>query len=258
MISSATTECPVEVLISGDGFTAYITNRGKIKDENAPYDGFNICQYTGDSPEHIASCRKMLCDRLCVGNDSLIMPLQTHSTNIVTIDSLPINQKLLEGVDGLVTSLKDVVIGVSTADCVPVILADGKTGVIGVAHAGWRGAVGGVIENVIAEMVRSGADVKMIKAAMGPSICVGCFEVGEEVASEFPQCCVVRRKGWERPHVDLQRYVTDELVRCGVLKDNIMPFSPDNCTRCHSDKYFSARRLGIKSGRLHTFVKREA
>lgn len=257
MISSDENKCPIEVLISGDGFTAYITNRGEVKDKNDPYDGFNICQYTGDSPGHIASCRRMLCDKLGVDDNSLIMPRQTHSTNVLTIDKLPVDPRLLDGVDGLVTHLKNVVIGVSTADCVPVVLADGKAGVIGVAHAGWRGAVGGVIKNIVAEMVRLGADVKMIKAALGPSICVECFEVGEEVASEFPQCCVVRRKGWKRPHADLQRYVTDELVGCGVQKDNITPFLSENCTRCHPDKYFSARRLGIKSGRMHTLVKME-
>ncbi len=247
---------PCIPLLSAAGFSAYFTYRGGICNAESPYAGFNVCHYTGDSPEHISHCRALLCGHLGVEEEALVVPRQTHSTNVAVIDNIPFDNRTFEGVDALVTTLDNVVIGVSTADCVPVVLGDIDSGVIGVAHAGWRGAVGGIMGNTVSAMVSVGADASKIKAALGPSICVDCFEVGEEVAAQFPDGCVERRSGWRKPHVNLQRFVTDELVYAGLERCNISPFSKERCTLCHPATFFSARSLGVNSGRLFTFVKR--
>ena len=79
------------------------------------------------------------------------------------------------------TRLQGIVIGVNTADCVPIVLVDSQAGIVAVAHAGWRGTVGRIAKAVVEEMCRQGATVDRIQAAMGPSICQDCFEVGDEV-----------------------------------------------------------------------------
>lgn len=232
-----------EVAIA-DGVTAYFTSRGDVTD--SPYSGFNVCHYTGDNPENVARCRRWLSNRAGVSRDAFIVPRQTHSVNCLVIDSIPVAPDILENVDALVTSLRGVAIGVSTADCVPVLLADPLNGVIAAAHAGWRGAIGGIVEETLAKMTRLGADALLMKVAIGPCICKECFEVGEEVAGRFPDEYVIRTTGC-KPHVDLPGYVASRLIAGGVLPDNIiMPFA---CTRCEPDRYFSARALGINSGR---------
>lgn len=233
---------------------AFFTSRGVVDGFDGSYNGFNVCHYTGDSISHVSDCRRLLASRIGVGADRLVVPRQTHSTNVAVIKSFPVPSESIEGVDALVTSLRGVAIGVSTADCVPVLLSDDSAGVIGVVHAGWRGAVGGIVERTVETMLREGAAASGIVAALGPSICAKCFEVGEEVADQFPPECVVRNDTWPKPHVDLQRYICDKLMVCGLLAGNITPFSASMCTRCHPGIFFSARALGVNSGRVFSFV----
>lgn len=228
------------------GVKAFCTLRGEIS--ASPYSGFNVCHYTGDTEEHVSSCRRMLAEAINIPPEAIVVPRQTHSVNCLTVDSVPVPVEMLDGVDALVTRLKGVAIGVSTADCVPVLMADVAAGVIGVAHAGWRGAVNGVVPNTLARMVECGARVDCVVAGFGPSIGPCCFEVGEEVAACFPERNVVRRQGC-RPHVDIQGYITDFLKAEGVT---VMP--SHECTKCRPDRYFSARALGIASGRIFSFL----
>lgn len=229
------------------GVKAFCTLRGEIS--ASPYSGFNVCHYTGDTPEHVESSRRMLSQAIGLPVEAIIVPRQTHSVNCLTIRDLPVSAYDLEGVDGLVTDLKNLAIGVSTADCVPVLMADTKHGVIGVAHAGWRGAVGGVVQNTLACMVTLGAVASDVAVRFGPSIMSCCFEVGEEVGAYFPERNVIRRSGCH-PHVDLQGYIADILMREGVV--DIVP--SHECTKCRPSRFFSARALGIESGRIFSFL----
>lgn len=231
------------------------TSRGNADGAAAtPYSEFNLCHYTGDTQRHVAECRGRLAAWLGVSEDNIVVPRQTHSAEVRFIGSVPVGPDLIEGVDALVTTLKGVAIGVSTADCVPVALVDDKAGVAGVAHAGWRGALGGVVLRLVEEMLRRGADLSGLQAFFGPAICCGCFEVGEEVAVRFPDKYVVRKPEWPRPHVDLPGFVAAQLWDIGLRPDRIVSFSPELCTCCHPERYFSARRSGVESGRNFTFV----
>ncbi len=238
------------------GYAVMFTSRGTDSAQPAasPYSEFNLCHYTGDSPAHIASCRHLLADTLGVGEEDIVVPRQIHSTGVLTLGETLPSAEQLEGVDGLVTTARGRVIGVSTADCLPVVAVDPVAGVAGAFHAGWRGALAGIVEKGIAAMLAAGASAENIRAWIGPAICRDCFEVGEEVAALFPGECVVRRDSWPRPHVDLGAYALRSLLRVGLLEKNIAGFSPELCTRCHPDRYFSARAEGIKSGRNFTFV----
>lgn len=243
----------LNVIADRGAYKIMFTSRGAGCGSSA-YGGFNICHYTGDSVSHVADCRRNLAEALGVDAHRIIVPRQTHSVNVALINSFPTDDATLEGVDGVVSILNKVVIGVSTADCVPVILVDEIAGVVAALHAGWRGAVGGIVREGVSRMMETGAAPDRIMAYIGPSICVDCFEVGEEVAGKFPDECVVRYDDGCRPHVDLPRYVALMLKQEGIKDCNITPFAKNLCTRCHPEQYFSARALGVESGRNYTFV----
>lgn len=245
-----TVDSPFEIHEFLPGIKVVITTRGT--NDGSPYSGFNVCHYTGDDEARIAACRGRLCEMLGITPERLIVPRQTHSVNVVEIKSLPVAESSIEGVDGVVTDLDNVAIGVSTADCVPVLLADDVAGIVGAAHAGWRGAVGGIVTKTVDAMVSLGADREKIHAFIGPCIGPECFEVGEEVAARFPANCVIRQCGSEKPHVDLRKYIVAELGRCGV-PSGAVTLHPC-CTKCNPSRYFSARAIGINSGRNFSLI----
>ena len=248
------------------GVEAFSTTRGEVDRRNA-YSGVNLCDYVGDDALRVLDARLTLAMQLSVDLDDLVMPRQTHSCRVAVIDerfrALDIDKQeaALEGVDALVTSLKGVVIGVNTADCVPIVLVDGQAGVIAVAHAGWRGTVGRIGEAVVKEMCRQGASADHIQAALGPSICQECFEVGDEVVEAFKQAhfnlddIVTRNAATGKAHIDLRAANRAVLVAAGVPEGNIN--ESRHCSRCEHDRFFSARRLGINSGRTFTGIYRK-
>ena len=163
-----------------DGVEAFSTTRGEVDGRNA-YSSVNLCDYVGDDALRVLNSRITLAMQLGVDLDNLVMPRQTHSCRVAVIDerfrSLDIDRQeaALEGVDALVTTLDCVVIGVNTADCVPIVLVDDVAGVIAAAHAGWRGTVGRIARAAVEQMCRMGARADRIQAALGPSICQECF-----------------------------------------------------------------------------------
>ena len=249
-LNSALGETPVMILSDEHGILAATTWRGDEACHEDPYSGFSLCHYTGDGETHFMKCRR-LTEWCGVGNDKLFVPRQTHSVNVAVITQQNIATVNIDNHDALVTDMPRIIIGVNTADCVPVIMYDPENRVVAAAHAGWRGAVGGIVENTMDAMTRLNADPRSIRAIICPAICAGCFEVGEEVAARFPENRVIRHNGC-RPHVDLPGYVGDCMENKGVLRSNIC--QTGECTRCHPMKYFSARASGINSGRNFSFV----
>ncbi len=241
----------------GEGVTALSTRRGSPEPDN-PYSDFNACHYTGDNAAHVASCRERLCHVLGISSERLIIPRQTHSTVVAEVTSGNL-QDDFSGVDALVTALPGVAIAVNTADCVPILLADPVNRVVAAVHSGWRGTVGEIVVSAVGRMVQMGAVADEIRAVTGPSICTGCFEVGYEVASQF-------EAKWHgqgvvsdeylgvtgKYHVDLRRACRLSLEAAGIPSRNICDTSP--CSRCAPSVYFSARKLGINSGRTLSVV----
>lgn len=239
----------------GNGAEAGYTLRDAVN-PLLPYDGFNACHYTNDSPCHVKHCREELCATLNVADGHLIIPRQTHSSNVMVIDSPLTESELPEGVDALVTTKRGVTLCVNTADCVPVVLNDPESGVVGICHAGWRGVVNGVVENTVEAMRTIGADTTQMHAAMGPCICCECFEVGTEVAEKFAHIpgTVMESTTWSKPHVDLAAAIAHILSS----KLNLDPGNitmPPECTMHSWQSLFSARRMGINSGRVLTYIR---
>lgn len=239
----------------GEGVKAFSTKRGGCDDN---YSGFNITHYCGDSKEHVASCRAILCKHLGIEDNQLILPRQTHGEATIIIDEqfTSLNgeeqSNLLQGVDAIVTALPRVCIGVSTADCVPILLHDKQAGVVAAIHAGWRGTANRIAEKCIALIINKfDSNPADIRAVIAPSIGPGAFEVGDEVyeafkAADFQMEKIATRA--DKWHIDLWEANRLQLISCGIKEEHIQV--SNICTHTHHKEFFSARRLGINSGRI--------
>lgn len=167
---------------------------------------------------------------------------QIHSSVVVRVAAGACGV-LGEG-DALVSDEPGVWIGIRTADCAPVILADPIRRAVAVAHAGWRGAVGGVVTRTLERMrAEFGTEPGDVVAAVGPAIGPCCFEVGEEVAVQFG------RQG--RAYIDLRGAIVAQLAAAGVAGAQLT----GACTRCTEDRYHSFRRDREASGRMVSAVR---
>lgn len=221
----------------------------------------NCTPYTGDDIEAVQRNQQLLCTALHIEKEQLIIPYQTHSVNALVIDKEFLQQNAekrneqLQNIDALITQEKGVCLCVSTADCTPILLYDRKQQVIAVIHAGWRGSVNYIVRKTLEQMNRlyntQGED---IFAAIGPCIGFDAFEVGDEVYDAFKQNDFPMEyiSGWKpethKWHIDLQMANSVQLIDFGVPTEQIDIC--DICTFTHYEKFFSARRLGIKSGRI--------
>lgn len=226
------------------------------------YAAFNINRYCGDQEEDIRMNRLALCQLLGVSDDHLIMPHQVHLTKTICINeqflTLPamVRQEELEGVDALMTNLSGVCIGVSTADCIPVLLYDKEHHAVCAIHAGWRGTVKRIVIKAVKTMRKAyGTLPEQLRAQIGPGISLDSFEVGDEVYEAFLQegfdmSTISERK--EKWHINLPECNRQQLMSAGLLPKNVA-VSPV-CTMKQSANYFSARRLSINSGRIFTGI----
>lgn len=159
----------------------FFGRKGGVSD--GVYASLNAGRGSHDDPQKIEQNRRIIADS--IGVDGIINCYQIHSDICHIIEKPP--EKILEG-DALVTTQKDLVIGVLTADCGPILfhglLHDGKP-IIGAAHAGWGGALRGILESTIDKMIEAGAELKTIKAMVGPCIGPESYEVSEEFLNPF-------------------------------------------------------------------------
>lgn len=240
--------------------TAFSTTRnGGVS--KGDYASMNCTPYTGDDIEAVQRNQQLLCTALHIEKEQLIIPYQTHSVNALVIDKEFLQQNAekrneqLQNIDALITQEKGVCLCVSTADCTPILLYDRKRQVIAAIHAGWRGSVNYIVRKTLEQMNRlyntQGED---IFAAIGPCIGFDAFEVGDEVYDAFKQNDFPMEyiSGWKpethKWHIDLQMANSVQLIDFGVPTEQIDIC--DICTFTHYEKFFSARRLGIKSGRI--------
>ncbi|ADQ80479.1 protein of unknown function DUF152 [Paludibacter propionicigenes WB4] len=223
------------------------------------YASFNLSPFCGDAPESLSQNQQILCDQLGINLENLILPYQNHGTEVREIDEayfhLSKAEKLqyLNGIDALYTNLPGICIGVTTADCVPLLFYDPVKQVVAAAHAGWRGTCGLIAEKTIRRLVEvHKCSVKDILAVIGPSISSEVYEVGVEVIDSFKvagfdvsNICEQREGSF---FLDLWKANQQSLEKAGIPAENIE--IAGLCTFTSPDRFFSARRLGIKSGRM--------
>lgn len=245
---------------TSDNIRAFSTYRGEGSDN---YSGFNITHYCGDSQGHVTACRKELCEQLGIEDSNLILPRQTHGKKVICIDNrfTALNKEeqaeLLYGIDAIITDIPHLCIGVSTADCIPILMYDNVKGVIAAVHAGWRGTVANIAGECILTMQnRYNCFPNDITAIIGPGISLESFEVGNEVYEEFAKAGfpineiagLFPTESGEKWHIDLWEANRLLMTKCGIRPDNIT--ITGICTYKNHRDFFSARRLGINSGRI--------
>ena len=195
-----------------------------------------------DDPGRVAENRARMAAALAVRPQRLLTAYQTHSADAVTVD-VPWSPDTRPRADAIVTRARGLAIGVTTADCGPVLFADASAGVVGAAHAGWRGAFHGVLEATIKALERCGADRGRMVAALGPMIRQPNYEVGPEFVARFTTADAANegffKASARADHAlfDLPGYIAARLRRCGIAHIEDI----GRCTYGEPGEFFSYR-----------------
>lgn len=205
------------------------------------YTGLNVGLGSDDDRAAVLENRDRARDAVLPGA-TLVTLHQVHSSDVVTVTG-PIAMDARPAADALVTDQSGLLLGVLTADCVPVLFADREAGVVGAAHAGWKGALGGVTDTTLAAMEMLGAKRSRITAAIGPCIGRASYEVSEAFIDPFlvEDAESARFFGASRPgHLmfDIAAYVAARLAQAGVARVDLL----DEDTYSQPDHFFSFRR----------------
>jgi polyphenol oxidase len=203
--------------------------------------GLNVGLGSGDDPAAIAENRRRAVAAVAPGGQ-LVTVYQVHSADAVTADIWPDDAR--PHADAIVTDRPGLVLGILTADCAPVLLADVDAGVIGAAHAGWKGAVGGVTDATISAMETLGARRDRIAAAVGPCIARASYEVDAAFRLRFVRKDPANERFFadgtraEHHQFDLEAYVVHRLAATGVTRIEALGLD----TYADADRFFSFRR----------------
>lgn len=191
------------------------------------YASLNAGPGSGDDPAHVARNRDRIAHAMgLAGAADLVSLFQVHGRGVVALDGPLAGER--PRADGMVTDRPGLGLCILTADCGPLLLADPEAGVIGAAHAGWRGAVAGIAEATLAAMEARGAQRGRIRAALGPCIAAESYEVGPDLeeavlaVSDWAGSCF-RPGPRGRAHFDLKTYIAGRLARAGVDRLEISP-----------------------------------
>ena len=188
-----------------------------------------------------------------------IIPEQTHSCNVAVVKG---NRIHYPDTDAVISFEKDVTIGIKTADCVPILLYAPDRPAVAAVHAGWKGTLGGIVDNVIDLFEREGVDMERLKVTFGPSVSKEVYEVSHELAEAFINAGFNDYISFptganEKPHIDLQGVNMERFLKRGVNPENIRLHS--GCTYSSgmpdgTPRYASHRRSGGAKARILTCV----
>jgi hypothetical protein len=219
----------------------FFTRQGGVS--TGIYASLNCGPGSRDDAANVAENRTRVAEILGIEPSHLITLFQIHSAEALRADKPWKDGKAPEA-DAIVTAKRGLAIGVLTADCAPVLLCDGEARVIGAAHAGWRGALTGIVEATVKAMVKLGANPERIAAVIGPTISQEAYEVGSGFRDQFitqePDSAAffITDEGSGEPHFDLPGYVGERLSRAGVATIADLGL----CTYCEETRLFSYRR----------------
>ena len=223
-----------------DGFNhGFFTRLGGIS--KGIYKGLNCGTGSKDDHLNVQFNRKLVASEMNITLKELVTVYQVHSARVVIVDS-PL--EILTRADAIVTNTPNLAISVLTADCLPVLFADKKNNVVGAAHAGWKGTLNGILENSVNSMIELGADIKNIKAVIGPCISPCIYEVGQDFFEKFVERSTSFQtyfsKGFKEKKYffNLPKFALDRLYHLKISDAEWI----GNCTYHESDKFYSYRR----------------
>ena len=229
-------------IITADALTparhGFFTRRGGAS--SGVFSGLNCGAGSSDQSDMVAINRARVADAMNVAHDHLVSVHQVHSTDVVTLTEPPSEKPRA---DAMVTATPGLALSVLSADCQPVLFHDPKAGIVGAAHAGWRGALDGILEATIKAMEGLGANRENINAAIGPCISQSAYEVGPDFLDEFladdhDNARFFANGAGDRMQFDLPAFGLHRLRRAGVGHAEWTR----HCTYTDADRFFSYRR----------------
>jgi YfiH family protein len=237
------------------GYThAFTTRTGGVS--TGPLESLNLGESRGDEPERVRENYRRLFEALGIKRDTLCFTKQVHGNEVRIVtesDARELFSPFSYEADGIVTNVKGLPLICYVADCVPVLLADPKAEVVAAVHCGWRSTVKDILGVAVEKMISLGAVPRYIRAGIGPSIDLCCFETEKEVPEGIDSLLGGDSEGTYFPVGETGKFMVDlreanrrRLLQLGLLDKNIAV--SDECTFCHSDRYWSARKFGSERG----------
>lgn len=226
---------------------AFSTRLGGVS--SLPSADLSLAYFKGDSNENTEENRRRFLKAISAENVPIVSAKQTHSTERCTIESKQEAYAPQPECDALITRLKGVLLGIQTADCLPILIGDTRSGVVAAIHAGWRGTAGRITERTISDlMLVHGVNPRDCLAALGPAACVDCYEVGDDVIERYKKefgywrNLLVNFKENGKAHLDVREANIQQLRFCGFSEDRI--HVAEYCTMHQNELFFSYRKEG--------------
>ena len=230
------------------------------------YASMNLTFHLEDDPDNVSENFRRMGKAIGIAPEHMVYTKQTHTTNVMCVDQSHwgmgvTKDRTYDNIDGLITNKPDVCLVTSYADCVPLFFVDPVRRCIAASHSGWRGTVGNIAANTIQKMQKEyGCQPSDIVTMIGPSICVNCYEVSEDVAEQFRQRykkdeianIILPGKQPDKYQLNLQMANYYNMIESGISPQNIN--ISDICTCCNSDLLFSHRASHGKRGILCGFI----
>ena len=219
----------------------------------------NMALHTGDDREEVVERRNAFLAACQLPLERLVTALQIHGTEVKAVDLQHAGAgavslgDVIPDTDGLVTNADGLILAILTADCYPIFIYDPVTPAIGLAHAGWRGTIGGIAGKTLATMsTHYGTRPEDCLVTFGPAICGHCFHVGPEVAAQFIGYAGAIQENQSGTRIDLAEVNRLMLTEAGVDSNRII--KSGYCTVCQADRFFSYRRHQGTIGRFMSII----
>jgi YfiH family protein len=224
---------------------AFSTRTGGVSP--LPANALNLGYSRGDSSDNVGENRRRFLTAIGGDRMTLVTARQTHSSDRATIESLEQAREQEPNCDAMLTRLPEVLLGVQTADCLPILIADPVTGMMAAVHAGWRGTAGRITERTVADlMMLHGVNPRNCIAALGPNACGQCYEVGQDVIDRYKKEFGYWKKLLSnftddgKARLDVRAANVQQLAFCGITEDRV--YIADYCTMHDDGIFFSYRR----------------
>lgn len=243
--------------------SAFSTRLGGVSE--GYYSSLNLSFDRGDDPARVLENFKRIGASMGVAVEDMVLSKQTHTTNVRVVTAEDKGKGIMQernytDVDGMITNVPGICLVTSYADCVPLYFVDPVKKVIGLSHSGWRGTVGKIGKNTVQLMQENfGSKPEDLLAAVGPSVCMDCYEVSEDVIEQFKE--VFEKKYWEdlfykkeNGKYQLNLWKANELIflESGILPEHMA--ITNVCTHCNSKILYSHRTMGNNRGNLCAFL----
>lgn len=241
----------------------FSTRLGGVSKEHLS--SMNLSFSRGDKKEYVLSNHSRFAKAVGYDSERLVFSDQVHDVKIHIVKENDIGKGIIKesdikNIDGLVTNVKNIPLITFYADCVPLFFYDKNKKVVGLAHSGWKGTVGNIAASMIQTMRNEyNSNPENIVVAIGPSICMDCYEISEDVAVQFEDKYsdielnnMLLNKGNGKYHLDLHQACKYNFLRAGIVEKNIS--MPDICTCCNPNEMFSHRASKGLRGNLAAVI----